>query len=118
MTVAHFEWRYLTGHIIRYFADFQKNRGKAALINKVNSDIDTLQASLTDQLESSLFNDGTADNSQEINGLLNLVAEAPATGTIGSINRASLTTNNSDAKSSFNKGKTCNGYPLQAWELQ
>jgi len=88
LTVAQYPWRYLTGHIIRYFADFQKNRSEAQLINKVNSDIDTLQASLIDQLEESLFNDGTGDNSNEINGLLNLVAEAPTTGTVGGINRA------------------------------
>jgi len=88
LTVAQYQWRYLTGHIMRYFADFQKNKGKAALINKVNSDIDTLQASLIDQLETSLFNDGTGDSNQEINGLLNLVAEAPTTGTVGGINRA------------------------------
>ncbi len=88
LTVVHWRWKYLTGHIMRYFADFQRNRGKAALINKVNADIDTLQASLIDQLESSMFSDGTGDSNAAIDGLDNIVAEAPATGTVGDLNRA------------------------------
>ena len=88
LTVAHFEWKYLTGHIIRYFADFQKNRGEAQLTNKVNADIDNLQASLIDKIEEALFGDGTGDSGKAINGLGNLVATNPTTGTVGNINRA------------------------------
>ena len=88
LTVVHWKWKYLTGHIIRYFADFQKNRGKAQLIKKVNADIDNLQSSLIDKLESSLFSDGTGDAGQAVDGLANIVAEAPATGTVGNIDRA------------------------------
>lgn len=88
LTVVHFQWRYLTGHIIRYFADFQRNRGQAQLIKKVNADIDNLQMSLIDALETALFSDGTGDSSQAINGLRNIVANAPGTGTIGDLNRA------------------------------
>lgn len=88
LTVVQWNWRYLTGHIVRYFADFQRNRGKAQLIKKVNADIDNLQSSLVDQLETSLFSDGTGDAGQEIDGLLNIVAEAPATGTVAGLDRA------------------------------
>ena len=88
LTVVHWDWKYLTGHIIRYFADFQKNRGQAQLIKKVNADIDNLQKSLIDQLETSLFSDGTADSGMAIDGLGNIVAEAPATGTVGDLNSA------------------------------
>lgn len=88
LTVVHWEWKYLTGHIIRYFADFQKNRGKAQLLKKVNADIDNLQSSLIDKLESSMFGDGTGDAGLAIDGLGNIVAEAPATGTVGDLNRA------------------------------
>jgi len=88
LTVCHWNWRYLTGHIVRYFADFQKNRGQAQLIKKVNADIDNLQASLIDHLESALFSDGTGDSGMAIDGLLNIVAEAPATGTVANLNRA------------------------------
>ena len=73
---------------MRYFTDFQKNRGQAQLINKVNADIDNLQSSLIDEMESKLFSDGTGDSGLAIDGLDNVVAEAPATGTVGNLNRA------------------------------
>jgi len=88
VTTTHWDWKYLTGHIIRYFADFQKNRGKAALISKVNADIDNLQNSLIDATEDALFGDGTGDANKAFDGIGNIVAEAPATGTVGGLNRA------------------------------
>lgn len=88
LTVVHWQWRYLTGHIIRYFADFQQNRGKAQLIKKVNSDIDNLKGSLVDKLETAMFSDGTGDSSLAIDGLGNIVAIDPTTGTVGNLNRA------------------------------
>ena len=88
LTVVHWNWKYLTGHIIRYFTEFQKNRGKAQLIKKVNADIDNLQSSLIDKLEVSLFSDGTSDANLAIDGVGNIIAEAPATGIVGNLNRA------------------------------
>lgn len=76
LTVVHWNWKYLTGHIIRYFTEMQKNRGKAQLIKKVNADIDNLQASLIDVLETKLF---AAGASLDIDGLDNIIAEAPST---------------------------------------
>lgn len=88
LTVCHWNWKYLTGHIIRYFADFQMNRGQAQLIKKVNADIDNLQSSLIDKLESSLFSDGTGDSNKAIDGLGNVVAILPTTGTIANLDRS------------------------------
>jgi len=88
LTVVHWNWKYLTGHIIRYFADFQQNRGKAQLIKKVNADIDNLQSSLIDKLETSLFSDGTGDDNMAIDGVGNIVAISPTTGTVGNLDRA------------------------------
>ena len=88
LTVCHWDWKYLTGHIIRYFADFQKNRGEAELIKKVNADIDTLQSSLIDTMESSLFSDGTGDSNQAIDGLGNIISMTPTTGTVAGLNAA------------------------------
>jgi len=88
LTVVHWNWKYLTGHIIRYFADFQQNRGQAQLIKKVNADIDNLQSSLIDKLESALFSDGTGDDNMAVDGLANIVATLPTTGTVGNLDRA------------------------------
>jgi hypothetical protein len=89
LTVVHWNWKYLTGHIIRYFADFQQNRGKAQLVNKVNADIDNLQGSLIDKMESSLFSDGTGDSGYAIDGLGNIVSTTPtASATVGNLNQS------------------------------
>jgi len=88
VTIAYYDWKYLTGHIVRYFKDFQQNRGKAALINKVNSDIDNLQSSLIDRLEEDLFGDGTGIGGLAIDGLDKYLAETQTSGTVGGLNRA------------------------------
>ncbi len=88
LTVVHWNWKYLTGHIIRYFADFQRNRGKAQLIKKVNADINNLQSSFIDYMEAKLFEDGTGDSNFAIDGLANIVAEDPTTSkVVGNINQ-------------------------------
>ena len=46
------------------------------LIKKVNADIDNLQSSLIDKLETSLFSDGTGDSGLAIDGVGNIIAEA------------------------------------------
>ena len=92
LTVVHYNWKYLTGHIIRYFADFQRNRGKAQLIKKVNADIDNLQTSFIDHMETSLFSDATGDGGFAINGLANLVNIDPdADGNVGNLNPLTYT---------------------------
>lgn len=88
LTVVHWPWKYLTGHILRYFVDFQRNRGKAQIMNKVNSDIDNLKMSLVDNLESKMFADGTDDSGQAIDGLDNIVSTTPTTGIVGDLNAA------------------------------
>jgi hypothetical protein len=91
LTVARWDWKYLAGSIVRYFVDEQKNKGKAAIISLVNSKIDNLQRSLIDKLETSMFGDGTSDDGKAIDGLGNIVATTPTSGTVGGINRASYT---------------------------
>lgn len=88
LTVSTWNWKYIVGSIVRYMVDEQRNRGKSQIINAVNNKIDNLQASLIDYLEDKLFGDGTGDDGKTIDGLKNIIAIAPATGTVGGINRA------------------------------
>ena len=86
LTISRWNWRTLTGHIIRLWDDEMKNSGKPQLVKYVNAKIDNLRNSMSADLETALFADGTATNS--IDGLDNIVAEAPATGIVANINRA------------------------------
>jgi len=91
LTVARWDWKYIAGSIVRYFVDDQRNRGQAAAINMMNAKLDNLKGSMIDVLETSLFHDGTADTGKEIDGLGNIVANLPTTGTVGGIDRATYT---------------------------
>jgi hypothetical protein len=88
LTTSYWDWKYLGGSLTRYFTDEQKNRGKEAIIKMVTSKIDNLQRSLVDKMEVAMFSDGTGDGGKAIDGLGNIIAVAPTTGTVGTINRA------------------------------
>lgn len=88
LTSAWYDWKYLTGHIVRFNADWQKNKGKAQRMRKVEKDIANLRDSLVQKTEEYLFGDGTADDGAAFNGLDLLVPEDPTTGTVGQLNRA------------------------------
>lgn len=90
-TVAEYNWTYLTGHVVRYGADVQKNRGRTAISKMVNDDLDDLQASIQDYIEQAIFSDGTMDESAAFTGLDGLLPETTTSGSVGGINRASNT---------------------------
>lgn len=85
LTMAYYEWRYLSSSIVRYLSDDQKNRGQSQLIKAITADLDNARSSISDVFETALFASQTGDS---INGLKDIVADAPATGTVGGFNRA------------------------------
>jgi len=86
LTISRWNWRTLTGQVVRLWDDEMKNSGKEQIIRYVNAKISNLRNSISNKLEVALFADGSDTNS--IDGLDNIVAEAPATGTVANINRA------------------------------
>jgi len=85
LTVAKDEWRYLVDSIVRFWVDDQQNSGQHQIVSLMNAKLDNSRDSLIDQIETSLFaSAGTA----EFNGLQNLVADDPTTGTVEGINAA------------------------------
>lgn len=86
LTISRWNWRTLTSHIARLWDDELKNSGKEQIVRYVNAKIANARNSMSADLETALFADGTTSNS--IDGLDNIVAEAPATGTVANINRA------------------------------
>jgi hypothetical protein len=88
LTVAQFEWKFVAGSIVRYYVDDAKNKSKQAHLNLANSKVDNLERSMIDKFETFLFADGTGNSGKDPDGLGNIVALAPTTGTVGNINRA------------------------------
>uniref|UniRef100_A0A6M3KAJ2 Putative capsid protein n=1 Tax=viral metagenome TaxID=1070528 RepID=A0A6M3KAJ2_9ZZZZ len=86
ITLGYEEWKYVSASIIRWFQDDQQNRGKAALMKLADIKLGAAERTLVQEFERVLFADGTG--SKEPNGLQNLVAAAPTTGTVHGLNRA------------------------------
>lgn len=86
LTMAYEDWKYVAVSIVRWFTEDQQNRGKAAAINLVKTKLNAAERALYEDLERVMFADGTGDN--EPNGLQNLVANTPTSGTVHGLNRA------------------------------
>lgn len=88
LTTAQFVWKFVAGSIVRYFVDDAKNKSKQQHLSLANAKIDNLQRSMIDKFEEFLFGDGTGNSSKDPNGLGNIVAASPSSGTVGNINAA------------------------------
>lgn len=65
-----------------------QNSGKEAIIDLLESRISNAEKSLLNAISADIYSDGTSYGSKQIGGLQLLVADAPTTGTVGGINRA------------------------------
>ena len=89
LTMAYEDWRYVAVSIVRYGVDDQKNRGEARLINYVATKLGAAERALWEEFERAFFADGSG--ALEPNGLQNIVADLPTTGTVHGIDRATYT---------------------------
>ena len=87
LTMSQWDWKYYTIHMVRYFADEQKNKGKQQATSIVRANIDNAKSTIGQDLEVSTFGDGTGDGNLACDGLDNIIAEDPTTGTVGNIPR-------------------------------
>lgn len=87
LTVAQFEWKFVAGSIVRYYTDDAKNKSKQQHLSLANAKIDNLQRSMTDKFETFMFGDGTGNGSKDPDGLGNIIAASPTSGTVGNISR-------------------------------
>jgi hypothetical protein len=88
LAIANDDWRYMVDVIVRFGIDDQQNRGKNQILSLMQAKLDNSRDSMVDTLESTLF--GTQAG-KSFNGLQNLVANDPTTGTLHGINRATFT---------------------------
>ena len=87
-TNARYDWKYITGHIVRYYVDVQQNRGKAKIMDLVEGGVKALKDSMIDAVEEMLIN-GTATDSQNTLGLKQIVADTN-TNTIGGLSSSDI----------------------------
>lgn len=89
LTMAYEDWRYVAVTIVRWMTEDQQNRGKAAAINLVDRKYNAAERTVWEEFERVAFADGTGSN--EPNGLGNIVATTPTSGTVHGLNRATYT---------------------------
>lgn len=74
LTESKWDWKYLTGSLVRFGVDDQQNRGRAMIMKLMTRKMENLENSLVDAVETDLF-DTKSGNS--IEGLQNLVPDDP-----------------------------------------
>lgn len=83
ITSAEFPWRQMAANVVASGLELRVNSGKHAIFNLLKARMKNAQRSLSNQLATDVYSDGTATN--QINGLQALVSDA-GTGTVGGIN--------------------------------
>lgn len=68
--------------------DMLKNSGRERMIDLFKARISNAEKTMKNQMSKAIYSDGTGSSGKEIGGLKLLVADAPASGTVGGINRA------------------------------
>jgi hypothetical protein len=69
--------------------DKLKNSGKEQMINLFEKRIENAEKTMKNKMSAAVYGDGTGSSGKEIGGLRLLVADAPETGVVGGIDRAS-----------------------------
>ena len=83
-----FQWKIYGGTAVLSSQDMAETQGSSKKIDLLASTMENLKKSMMDQLSVGVHSDGTGSSSLQIGGLRSVVASAPTTGTVGSINRA------------------------------
>jgi hypothetical protein len=111
-TAAEYDWKMAVAAVSISGLEQMQNSGQEALIKLLSMRIKNAMKTLRNNIAIDCYSDGTADGGKQIGGLQALVANAPTSGTVGGISRAtwtfwrnqkwSATTDGSGAMSSAN----------------
>ena len=90
-SAAEFNWKQAAVNVTwsGLEADIQ-NAGREKVIDLLESRIANARRTMANNLSTGIFSAGTGTSGKQVGGLQSLVADAPATGTVGGINRANF----------------------------
>lgn len=88
MTAAEFDWKQASAAVTISGLEQIQNAGKNRFIPLLDSRVKNAKKTMRNQVYTGMFGDGTGYGGKAIGGLDLLVSTAPATGTVGGINRA------------------------------
>lgn len=87
ISAAEFPWRQIAGNVVASGLELRVNSGRSQIINLAKSRMRNLERSLSNQLATDIYSDGTAAN--QIGGLQALISDA-GTGTVGGIDSSTF----------------------------
>jgi hypothetical protein len=88
-SAAVFDWKQAAVNVTASGLEVEiQNAGQEAVINLLEKRIDNAIKTMRNNLSIGVYSDGTGTSGKQVGGLQLLVADAPATGTVGGINRA------------------------------
>ena len=88
VTTAKYDWKFLSGSVVRYMVDEQMNKSEPQIFNLVEKNIKNLEKTLQKKMNTALLQDGSADSNM-LEGFKKYITSTPTTGTIGNIDAAS-----------------------------
>lgn len=88
LTAAEYPWAQAASTVTASGLELRSNKGKEALINLFDSRIMATEKDMANNIALDIYSDGSADSGKQIGGLDALIAEDPATGIVGGLNRA------------------------------
>jgi len=92
ISAAEFNWKQANVNVtISGLEGDIQNAGSSKIIDLLESRIKNAERTMQNNLSTGTYADGTGSNSKEIGGLQHLVANDPATGTVGGIDRSTST---------------------------
>jgi len=90
LSAAEYDWKQAAVAVTISGLEKRKNMGENQKINLITARVQNAENTMTNNLSTGVFSDGTADGGKEVGGLQLLVADDPTTGIVGGINRANF----------------------------
>ena len=89
-SAAEYPWKQAAVVVGASGLELRKNSGEEATINLFDARIRNAEKTFKNRLSTGVYSNGTGDGGKQIGGLQLIVADNPATGTVGGIDRASF----------------------------
>lgn len=87
ISAAEFNWKQASVNVTISGLEQLENTGKEQLLDLLEARMRNAERTMRNNLSVGVYSDGTGSNSKQIGGLQHLVADSPATGTVGGISR-------------------------------
>ena len=91
ISAAEFDWKQAAVAVTISGLEQLQNSSKEKILDLLESRIEVAEKTMQNQISAACYSDGTGNGGKQIGGLQLLVADAPSSGTVGGINRATWT---------------------------